>query len=173
MRDGTSLETDLEAERSPRPIRVIGVGNDYRGGDAVGLLVARRLRERDLPDVEVLESGGAADELIAAWQGARAVILVDAVAAATNRGSILRLNAIAMPVPLELFTCSTYAFGVAQAIGLAGALGMLPPRLTLVGVVGGYWVPGTHFSDEVAGALPLAEHAVLATIEQMRLAEIR
>ena len=36
---------------------ILGVGNDFRGDDAVGLFAARRLRER-LPPARVIECDG-------------------------------------------------------------------------------------------------------------------
>ena len=39
-------------DNPPNPrLKVIGVGNAWRGDDAVGLLVARRLQEDPLPQV--------------------------------------------------------------------------------------------------------------------------
>lgn len=39
-------------------VLVIGVGNAYRRDDAVGLVVARRLREKDLKGLTVIEESG-------------------------------------------------------------------------------------------------------------------
>ena len=50
-----------------------------RSDDAVGLEVARRLRATLLDGVEVLEREGEPTSLLAAWEGADAVWLVDAV----------------------------------------------------------------------------------------------
>ena len=63
------------------PIKIIGVGNAWRGDDAAGLLVARRLRQENLPQVEIAESPGTGDSILSAWQDAARVIVVDAVVA--------------------------------------------------------------------------------------------
>ena len=46
---------------------VIGIGNDFRGDDAAGLMVARRLRGTPLHDVEIVESAGDAAALMELW----------------------------------------------------------------------------------------------------------
>ena len=47
---------------SPKPrLKVIGVGNEWRGDDAVGLLVARRLKAEQLPQVQIVEMPGHGD----------------------------------------------------------------------------------------------------------------
>ncbi len=153
-------------ETTPR-VLVLGVGNEYRCDDAVGLLVARRLRERRLPGVQVCEHDGEAASLMEAWRDARAVILVDAVAASTEPGVIMRLDAHEQPIPRALFRCSTHAFGVAEAIELARALGELPPRLIVYGIVGLSWAPGTARCREVIGAIPTVERSVISEIGRL------
>ena len=37
---------------------VIGIGNDYRGDDAAGFVVSRKLAELKLSDIEIIESNG-------------------------------------------------------------------------------------------------------------------
>lgn len=151
-----------------QPILILGIGNEYRSDDAAGLLVARRLRARRLPGVEVREHDGEAASLIEAWRGASVVILVDAVAADAEPGRILRLDANVQPIPHALFRCSTHAFGVAEAIELARALGELPPRLIVYGVVGMSWAHGTERSPAVLSAIPILECTVVEEIERLR-----
>jgi hydrogenase maturation protease len=145
-------------------ILILGVGNEYRSDDAAGLLVARRLRKRRLPGVEVREHDGEAASLMDAWHGAGAVILVDAVVADAEPGQIVRLDAHAEPIPCALFRRSTHAFGVAEAVELSRALGELPPRFLIYRVVGRCWAPGTERSQEVVGAIATIERLVTAHV---------
>ncbi len=151
-----------------QPILLLGVGNEYRSDDAAGLLIARRLRERRLAGVEVREHDGEAASLMDAWRGVGEVILVDAVVADAEPGEIMRLDASAQPIPRALFRCSTHAFGVAEAIELARALGELPPRLIVYGVVGTSWAPGTECSQEVLSAIATIERLVAARFSCMK-----
>ena len=60
-------------------ILVLGLGNDILGDDAVGLLVARRLRVLLPGAVEVLECGGGGLELLDALEGYDRALLIDAI----------------------------------------------------------------------------------------------
>ena len=64
---------------APQQKLVIGLGNDYRHDDAVGRVVARRLKAIEGDDVRVVEESGEGAALIEAWKGADFVILIDAV----------------------------------------------------------------------------------------------
>jgi hydrogenase maturation protease len=150
-----------------RPILILGVGNEYRCDDAAGLWVARWLHVRGLPGTEAREHDGEAASLMEAWRGVEGVILVDAVAANLKPGSILRLDAVEHPIPQALFRCSTHAFGVAEAIELARALGELPSHIIVYGIVGKSWAPGAEPSQEVLSAISTVESAVIAEVERL------
>jgi hydrogenase maturation protease len=145
---------------------VIGIGNIFRGDDAAGLIAARRLRELELPGVEVLERDGDVANLEANWQGAARVIVVDAVAATGQGGTIHRFEAHSAPLPRKLFAtcCSCHAFGLAQQIEVARALGQLPPRLIVYGIEGRDFTLGSRLSPEVAAALPEVVRLLAAEI---------
>ena len=74
-------------------VRIIGLGNELRGDDAVGLLAARRLRQAVGNRAEVIEAEMAGVDLIELMEGARVVILIDAARSGKNPGMIHRLDA--------------------------------------------------------------------------------
>jgi hydrogenase maturation protease len=131
---------------------IIGIGNEYRGDDAVGLVVARRLRERLVDSVKVLEHGGDGAALTEAWRGAETVIIIDAVASGAAPGAIHRFDANKRTIPKGAFRCSTHAFGVAEAIELSRALGELPRSLVVYGIEGKNFAAGVGLSPEVEKA---------------------
>jgi hydrogenase maturation protease len=131
---------------------VIGVGNPMRGDDAVGRLLARRLRELALPDVAVHEESGEGTALIEAWRNAGAVILIDAAQSGAAPGTIRRIDASQTPVPSRFFHYSTHAFSVAEAVELARALHQLPPRIILYSIEGRDFNAGGELSPEVAAS---------------------
>src|SRR5512143_4000926 len=106
-----------------RSIILIGVGNPCRGDDGAGLAVARWLRPRVPRGVTVLEHDGEPASLIAAWEGANAVILADAVSSGSAPGTIRAIDAAETPLDLDSFRHSTHSFGVAEAVELSRALG--------------------------------------------------
>lgn len=132
---------------------IIGIGNEYRGDDAAGLIVARRLKERLADSVTILEQSGDGAALMEAWRGAETVIIIDAVVSGAAAGTIHRFDASAQPLPKDAFRCSTHAFGVAGAIELARAMGELPGSLIVYGIEGKNFAAGVGLSPEVERAV--------------------
>ena len=143
---------------------IIGLGNQYRRDDAVGLVVARRLKERAPEHVRVLEESGDGTALVESWKDADAVILIDAVHAGARPGTLRRFDAHAQRIPTSFCHCSTHAFGVAEAIELARALGQLPPRVTVYGIEGKTFEAGLGLSPEVEKAVQEVAERVLGDL---------
>ena len=141
---------------------IIGIGNEYRGDDAVGLIVARRLKDRLMDSVTVLEQGGDGVALMEAWRSAETVIVIDAVASGAAPGAIHRFDANTRPIPKNAFRCSTHAFGVAEAIELSRALDEFPRSLVVYGIEGKNFAAGVGLSPEVEKAACEAVRQVFA-----------
>jgi hydrogenase maturation protease len=135
-------------------ISIMGVGNESRGDDAVGLVVARRLQHHAPAGVTVQEVHGEGISLLHRWQGADAVILIDASYSGAVPGTIHRLEPLAQPLPNGLFPCSTHAFGIVEAIELARVLQQLPPYLMVYGIEAKQFDIGSELSPEVLQAVP-------------------
>ena len=133
----------------PGQILIIGLGNDYRGDDAVGRVLARKLQAIAGDNVRVLEESGEGVALIEAWKGGDFVILIDAVHSGGAAGTAHRFDAATQPVPGSFFHYSTHAFGVAEAVELARALNQLPPRLIVFGIEGKNFDSRVGLSPEV------------------------
>ena len=138
---------------SPYRVVVLGVGNEDRGDDAVGLLVARRLREEVPPGVEVVESDGDPARLLDLWQGADLAVAVDAVVSGGEAGALHLHDATREALPSGLATLSSHGLGLAQAIELGRALGRLPARLVVIGIEAAEVAPGGELSPAVAAAI--------------------
>jgi hydrogenase maturation protease len=150
--------------QTEHPVLVVGVGNEYRGDDGVGVVVARLLREALNPTVTVLEETGDGLALMAAWKGADLVIVIDAVDSGGQPGTVCRLDARLQQSVAAPPTCSTHAISLMEAIQLARALGELPPRLIVYGVQGKNFELGVGLSAEVAKAVPEVTKLVLQEV---------
>jgi hydrogenase maturation protease len=128
---------------------IIGIGNEYRSDDGVGLVVARRLRPRVGDAFAVIEQTGEGASLIEAWRGAGSVIVIDAVTSGAEPGTIHRFEANTETLPKSLFRYSTHAFSLAEAIELARALGELPSRLVVYGIEANDFTAGVGLSSAV------------------------
>ena len=153
--------SESEGALGRSPTLVIGLGNEYRRDDAVGLVVARRLKEAAPESVLVLEETGEGASLLESWQDAGTVILIDAVQSGAAPGTVHRLDARAQPIAKKFFRFSTHAFGLAEAVELARALGRLPPRLIVYGVEGRSFEAGVGLSPEVGAAVEVVVERVL------------
>ena len=151
-------------DSKPRNL-IIGIGNLYRRDDGVGIVVARRLAAERFDRTRVIEHSGEGAALMAAWQGAEHVIVVDAVQSGAPPGTIHRLEARAQPMPTRFFHYSTHAFSLAEAIELARALGQLPRRLIVYGVEGTDFTAGEGLSPEVAAAVDEVVHRLRAGLQ--------
>jgi hydrogenase maturation protease len=147
----------MTASAAPRSrVLLIGVGNAYRGDDAVGLMVAQRLQEEPLDHVTTVLATGEGTTLLTLWQDSDAVVLVDAVYTGARPGTLRRFAAHAQPLPMLFARASTHAFGVAEAVELARALHQLPSVFVVYGVEGATFEMGVGLSAAVAAAVPQA-----------------
>ncbi len=150
-RHGSDTRSTPEAVRG-HAVRVIGMGRLDRGDDAVGPLAARLLRRRLAEGIAVVECPGEMYSLIEAWEGAEAVIVIDAVSSGSPPGTLFRLDARRDALPPDRAT-STHGFGLAAAIELARTLDLLPPVLIVYGVEGADFEPGHPVSSRMPEAL--------------------
>jgi hydrogenase maturation protease len=138
---------------------VVGVGNAFRGDDAVGLEVVRMLE-----DVRVFECEGEPVSLLDTWEGFERVLLVDAMRSGAPAGTIRRIVVADEPLPPELRRASTHLLGVGEAVELARALGRLPNDVVVYAIEGERWQAGAELSAAVAAAAAEVAAAIQAEV---------
>lgn len=145
-------------------VLVIGIGNEFRQDDGVGIEVARRLRRIAPAGIRIFERSGEATDLIAAWSGAACVLVIDAVSSGAEPGTVHRFElggAGSTPEsaspgprpPSRIFRGTSHQLGLGEAIELAAAVGELPGRLVVYGIEGRDFGEGTQLSPPVARAV--------------------
>jgi hydrogenase maturation protease len=148
---------------------VIGLGNPEAGDDAIGLLAVQLARPElaGLPGVEIVQAGAGA-HVLDLLQGVEAAVVVDAVRAPSGGrapGTVVRVEAGPEGLPAEASSSlSSHGFGVAEAVGLAAALGEVP-RVVFIGVEVAELTAGSPLSGPVEAALPAL---VTAVVEEAR-----
>ena len=140
------MRDPLPHPRGGSRLIVIGLGNSFRGDDAAGLAVARAIGD----DPRVLVHEGEPIDLLDRWEGAGEVIVVDAARSSAPPGTVHRLDGLAEPVAMG---GSTHAFGLAETLALAHALGRAPARLSLIGIEGERFGAGEELSPAVTTAV--------------------
>ena len=100
------------------------------GDDAVGVVVARKLRQYEQTSVLIVEGGLAGLNLLHEMEDTDTLILIDAVHSQSEAGTIFRFT---VPQDLEKIgklawgasASSTHSFGLAEALTLAHTLEVL------------------------------------------------
>jgi hydrogenase maturation protease len=144
------------------PLLVLGLGNVLLGDDGVGGAAIALLRDRYRPPrgVQVLDGGTLGLALLPYLQDARAVILVDAIRADSEPGSLVRLDGDQV-APAVAARLSTHQIGVSDLLEGARWLGRYPARLVLIGLVPDTMDLVVGLSPRVAPALDALVQAVV------------
>jgi hydrogenase maturation protease len=172
------------------PIRVLCLGNEIVSDDAVGPVVAERLRGRlalegaplALPDsgdpavtvnafelprvgpVELVETALTGMYLLDFVIGASRLIVVDsAVTGAAASGTVMELTERDLDGPRGT---SAHYIGLLETLEMARALGLgVPPDVTIVAVeAGDYWTIGGAMTAGVRAAVPVVVERTMALI---------
>src|SRR5512142_1119152 len=88
---------------------LVGVGNEYRDDDALGILIAREFRRRKIHRLHVAEATGEGASLIELLKGYDRAFIVDAMLG-TSPGWIHRIDAVHSSIPADVLPHSTHAF---------------------------------------------------------------
>lgn len=158
------------------PILVVGVGNEWRGDDGVGIHVARALQGH--PDLharcDIRLCPGDLTTLVDWARDYPHVLVIDALAPGAPPSSsdaapppaCLRIDALRQPLPAPA-PRSTHAFGLTQAIALLAALDRLPQTLWLYAVPTLRCDHGPELSPALAAALPQIAAAVARDLQTL------
>jgi len=153
---------------APHKILVIGAGNPDRADDGIGAMVARRLGQLLPADVAVLTRSGDMLSLIDDWAAFDAVFCIDAAAPIGAPGRVHRIDLTAGALPREIALTSSHAFGLAEAIELAQALGLALPRIIVYAVEGRCFDAGAAMAPEVAATAGAIADRIIAEIATLR-----
>lgn len=127
---------------------IIGIGNEFRSDDSIGLVIAERLSSKKI-NADILLLSGEGTELMEKWKGYNTVIAADAVRSGSETGKIFRLNAGINKISSDFFNYSTHSFSLAEAVELSRNLGTLPENFIIFGIEGENFTMGGEISPEV------------------------
>ena len=144
---------------------IIGVGNSFRGDDAVGLIVARRLREKLGWNAETVELSGEGAELMSLWQKRQLVFVIDAISSGSTPGALHWINATTERMPPDLIPVSSHLFGLSEAVEVSRAMGLLPGQLFVCGIEAASFGYGEALSPDVETAVGIAVERILREVE--------
>ena len=153
---------------SGRRVVVAGVGNVFLGDDGFGVEVAQRLARRRLPPaVDVSDFGIRGMDLAYALQSYEAVVFVDAAPRGEAPGTI---SVVEPELDLEEVAIDTHGMDPVRVLGLAHALGRVPPRVLVVACEPERVVDGQHDEDlvgELSAPVRAAVEAAVPVVESL------
>jgi hydrogenase maturation protease len=139
------------------------VGSSFRGDDAVGPVVAERLRAVGAP---VLDCADEPTRLLDLWDGLDTVVVVDALRSNAVPGTLHRIDADDGPLPRDVRLASTHAMGIADVLELGRTLGRAPRRVIVLGIEGASFGMGEAMTPAVAGAIDELVASVLRELQE-------
>lgn len=152
---------------NPR-IVVVGLGNDYRGDDACGLIVARKIAGLALDGVHTVDGLADGTDLFDLWDSNTTVILIDCAHSGSAPGTVHRFEPLTGPFPEHLMNpFSTHSFSIAKTIELARTLDNVPARVIVYGIEGHNFTPGVELSAEVEASMDVVALAVQNDIAEV------
>jgi hydrogenase maturation protease len=113
-------------------VSIIALGSDH-GDDRLGFAALEALTRRDVPrGCELHACANPATELLALLADTEHAILVDAMVDGGSAGRVLRCAP--GDIAARPSQASSHGVSVDSVLALASALGMLPAKLTMVGI---------------------------------------
>ncbi len=145
-------------------IRIMGLGNSFRGDDAVGLHVARRVKEMLGSESDVVEAEMLGVEALELMKGKELVILVDGARTGAPAGTFRRWDVSRKAPSQNPFPHSTHAINALDAIELARTLGELPHCVIMYGIEVGQVEAGAALSPPVRRAVEDAARGIVREV---------
>ncbi len=164
------MTDDLGKDRIDQKTKiiVIGIGNEFRGDDGIGLAIARKLRDHQLKNVIIMESNGDGLALMNSWMPEDKVVLIDAAYCDSQPGAIHRYDAIEESLPISIFgQLSTHSFGIIEAIEMAWTLQKLPLKLIVYGIEGKAFDEGVGLTPEIEAVMPKILNEIIEDIQRL------
>jgi len=159
-------ESAEDADAAQKRIVILGVGNLLLSDEGVGVHVANKLMEMDLPSgVEVIEGGTDGFRLMNVVMGADRVVVVDAVKGGGEPGSIYRFDIDDVPSSPESYKTSVHQIGILEVIHLSEFIGK-PPETTIIGVEPKSLDMSMELSPEVQDKVPRIIELVLEEVRK-------
>lgn len=168
----TGVSIGIEARGTERraiepSIRVLGLGNEILGDDALGILVAREAEARFGKDVEVVSSSQSGFHVMDELLGVSRLLVVDCIqTGAAKPGTVYVLDEHAIPSAPGV---SSHSLGIFEVLAVARRLGLPAPAECVILAVeaADCTTVGGSMHPDVAAAIPV----VLEWIGQYLAAE--
>jgi hydrogenase maturation protease len=145
---------------------ILGLGNEYAGDDAVGVLAARALLEDLGRDADVVESAASGLALLEVFAGYDRAVVVDSIRTGRSPAGTIVETGLAELGPV--IAPSLHQAGIPELAAVARRLGLgFPDRTRVLAVeIAGPPVFGAPLSEPVAAAIAPLGRRVLEQVQR-------
>ncbi len=164
LNKGLEAQINMNLERNRRPILILGIGNILLRDEGVGVHVIEKMQNTPLPeDVELVDGGTAGVDLLDMLAERKKVIVIDAVQADCEPGTILRFTADELTQP-DRIGMSLHELGLGEALKMTKQLGCAPQDVVVFGIKPKDISCGLELSEQIAESIPKVVELVAAEI---------
>jgi hydrogenase maturation protease len=146
-------------------ILILGVGNLLLSDEGIGVHIAQKMMQMDLPpEVQVIEGGTDGFGLVNVILEADRMILIDAVKGGGQPGSIYRFDLEDCPPYPDLFKTSVHQISILEVINLSSLIGSTP-QTTIIGVEPACIEMGMQLSPQIEAKIPKVIQMIQEEVE--------
>lgn len=146
-------------------IIVVGLGNEFRNDDGVGLAVLRLIESRNIPGVRIIELRDDLTKLLDHLEDVTSAYIVDAVQSGSPPGTIHRIEATDQSFSPANLPRSTHGLSLRNLLELARLQGDMPKKLVIYGVEGERFGYGNAMTHAVSEAIAQVVESLCAELE--------
>lgn len=128
---------------------IIGIGNEFRGDDAAGILIARKLKN-DFPEIEIIEFFEIELDLIDYFKKYDNIIIIDALKSHKSEAGTIEIFEITENfefTSLQYF--SSHSISLSDVLKFSKILNCLPKKLIIIGINSTNFEMGSHISFDI------------------------
>lgn len=113
---------------------IIGIGNEFRGDDAAGILISRKLKN-DFPNLEIIEFFEIELDLIDYFKKHDSIVLIDALKSDKDKSGKIEFFEINNDFEFSnLKYFSSHSISLTEILNIAKILNYLPEKLIIIGI---------------------------------------
>jgi hydrogenase maturation protease len=147
-------------------VKIIGIGNEFRGDDASGILIARKLK-KDFPTLDIIEFSESELNLIDHFKDVDLLILIDAIDDQNGEvGSVKKYSLNQNSEIASLNFYSSHTFSLSDVINLAKQIDLLPERIIIFGIVSSNFQMGSNISFDIEKIYPEIKKEIQTILSQ-------
>ncbi len=133
---------------------IIGLGNEFRGDDAIGILIVRKLQDENPDLAEYLIEQNDLTRILERWHN-RYVIIIDAVFSRLPAwGKIHQLDSVHEISCISKKQYSSHGLELPDIYNIGKSLNLLPNAVFMIGIEGANWEIGSQMNGELITAIP-------------------